>query len=124
VIAHVRRDGRVLVTRAISDARFADLDSVRRNEIEAVIVAPIGSRPIKGIVYVQGRKGGELGSLDVKRTEQFARVLETAVARILECDRITTALARNAGNVKATADELGMSRSRLYELLQRLHIHR
>jgi hypothetical protein len=56
IIARAISGGQTIETSsALTDERFADLGSVRRNEIQAVLCAPVGVRPPIGVIYLQGR---------------------------------------------------------------------
>jgi Nif-specific regulatory protein len=77
IMAHAIASGKVVVTAAAhSDPRFEDRESVRDNEIEAVICAPVGRDELRGVVYVQG---GAESLKPSEETEQhvayFGRVL-------------------------------------------------
>jgi Nif-specific regulatory protein len=57
VMAQAIAAGRPIVTAsALTDPRFSDLGSVRRNRIEAVLCAPIGASPPLGVLYLQDRR--------------------------------------------------------------------
>ena len=122
LMATAMKEGRTIATTAIDDARFADLDSVRRNEIGCVIVAPVGAKPCKGAAYLQARGGQTFSIRERAFIERFASVLEAVRADVLEGHRIATALRRNGGNVAAAARELNIARSHLYERMRKLHI--
>jgi len=66
IVAQAIGEGRTLETAsAQGDPRFKDLASVRRNEIEAVLCAPVGTRPPIGVVYLQGRvRPGPFSAVD------------------------------------------------------------
>ena len=84
IIARSIAEGRTVETpSAQGDARFADLGSVQRNEIGAVLCAPIGTPPI-GVVYLQDRtRPGSFGSRDREHAELFARQLAAIADRLL-----------------------------------------
>ena len=84
IIARSIADGRTVDTpSAQCDERFADLGSVQRNEIGAVLCAPIGTPPI-GVVYLQDRmRPGSFGERDREHAELFARQLATVADRLL-----------------------------------------
>lgn len=68
---------------AQGDPRFQDLGSVQRNEIGAVLCAPIGSPPI-GVVYLQDRtRPGVFGTADRENAELFARQLASVADRLM-----------------------------------------
>lgn len=77
VIAAAIASGQTIVTEsAINDPRFYKRKSVRRNRIEAVLCAPIGTSPPIGVVYLQNRAdGGKFSEEDRLRIELFARHL-------------------------------------------------
>lgn len=90
VIAEALATGKTIIAAsALLDPRFRDRGSVRRNKIEAVLCAPVGtSRPL-GVVYLQGReKNGqeERGPFSEKNrldAERFARDMLPFVDRLL-----------------------------------------
>ena len=84
IIARSIADGRTVETSsAQGDERFADLGSVQRNAIGAVLCAPIGSPPI-GVVYLQDRtRPGSFSARDRENAELFARQLATVADRLL-----------------------------------------
>lgn len=85
VIAEAIATGKTIaIASAMDDPRFAKKVSVKRNRIEALVCAPIGSGPPIGVVYLQDRveKGAftEEGRLKV---ELFARHLNPLADRLL-----------------------------------------
>ncbi|HEY5948021.1 MAG TPA: sigma-54-dependent Fis family transcriptional regulator [Kofleriaceae bacterium] len=84
IIARSIADGRTIETpSAQGDERFADLGSVQRNAIGAVLCAPIGKPPI-GVVYLQDRtRPGSFDDHDREHAELFARQLATVADRLL-----------------------------------------
>jgi Nif-specific regulatory protein len=67
---------------ARDDERFAKLASVRHNEIEAVLCAPIGRPPV-GALYLQGRDaGGPFTKRDRDWAELFAAQLALVAERL------------------------------------------
>src|SRR5690606_37426348 len=84
IIARSIADGRTVETpSAQGDERFADLRSVQRNAIGAVLCAPIGS-PSIGVVYLQDRtRPGSFSARDRENAELFARQLATVADRLL-----------------------------------------
>jgi len=83
-------EGRTVQTRAaFEDARFAEAPSVRGQRIDAVVCVPIGTRPLEGVVYLQGSPDGKPFSPHViKLCELFARhlgaVAPTLVRRVAQ----------------------------------------
>jgi Nif-specific regulatory protein len=84
IIARSIAEGRTVETpSAQGDERFADLGSVQKNEIGAVLCAPIGSPPM-GVVYLQDRtRPGSFEARDREHAELFARQLATVADRLL-----------------------------------------
>lgn len=57
IIAKAVASGEVLVTpSAMLDPRFSEFDSVKNRRIQAVMCAPIGGEPVRGVLYLQGRE--------------------------------------------------------------------
>ena len=65
---------------AKEDARFAARGSVQRNEIDAVLCAPIG-RPPLGVVYLQGRSDGDSFS---SKHRDWAELFATQLGLVAE----------------------------------------
>jgi Nif-specific regulatory protein len=86
IIAEALAAGRTIQTpAAFLDARFRDRASVRTNEIQAVLCAPIGQPEPAGVLYLEGRRGAGAFDEDVLRLfEAFARHLGLLVHRLLE----------------------------------------
>jgi Nif-specific regulatory protein len=86
IIAMALATGRTIVTSsALADPRFQKRESVVRGCIEAVLCAPIGDDPPRGVVYLQGaEKGGTFTEEDRERAEVFARHLASFADRLLE----------------------------------------
>jgi Nif-specific regulatory protein len=85
IIAEALASGRTIVTpSALLDPRFSALESVRMAKIEAVLCAPIGDDPPRGVLYLQGRAAEGLFT-DEERTqaETFALHLAPFVERLL-----------------------------------------
>ncbi len=132
IAAHVIATGTVERTVAISDPRFTDLDSVRRNAIAAVVCAPIASPPV-GLVYMQRSDNpAAFDDDEIRLVELFAKVVAKSAipqlvsARPLSADleqaearRIRATLARHGGDRGATAEALGIDRTTLYRKLKR-----
>ncbi len=83
IIASTLASGELVDTpSAKDDPRFAERGSVRRNEIDAVLCAPVGTPPI-GVVYVQGRADG--ASFDARHRDcaaLFAQQLALVAERV------------------------------------------
>jgi Nif-specific regulatory protein len=78
----------VLTESALRDPRFWTRGSVRRNRIEAVLCAPIGSAPPLGVVYLQDRhQPGPFSEEDRLLVETFACHLATFADRLLTRQR-------------------------------------
>ncbi len=77
IIAEAMATGRLVDTAsALLDPRFADRASVQGVKIEAVLCAPIGSDPPRGVLYLQGRDApGPFTADDRERARLFARHL-------------------------------------------------
>ncbi len=59
IVAEALSTGETIVTNsAVLDQRFRGRDSVRSAKIEAVVCAPIGGDVARGVVYLEGRRGG------------------------------------------------------------------
>jgi Nif-specific regulatory protein len=85
IIAEALATGRTIVTpSAMLDPRFDALESVRLSHIEAVLCAPIGEAPPRGVLYLQGQARPEFFSEhDRFCAETFARHLAPLVDRVL-----------------------------------------
>lgn len=85
IIAEALATGRTVVTpSAMLDPRFSARESVVRQQIEAVLCAPIGTDPPRGALYLQGRPAPGLFSDDERRrAELFAKHLAPLVDRLL-----------------------------------------
>jgi Nif-specific regulatory protein len=88
IIAHTLAQGCTVATpSAVSDPSFRDHPSVLRNEIQAVLCAPIGT-PAFGVVYVQGaRAGADFAERNRQLVEVFARQLGLVADRLLRDSR-------------------------------------
>jgi transcriptional regulator with GAF, ATPase, and Fis domain len=85
IITEALASGKTIVTpSALLDPRFSALESVRIAKIEAVLCAPIGEDPPRGVLYLQGRAAPGLFS-DEERSlaEVFAPHLAPFVDRLL-----------------------------------------
>lgn len=85
VIAQAIATGTTIVTAsAVADPRFRDRGSVRQNNIEQVLCAPIGTTPTLGVVYLQDRdKPGRFPEEVRVVAERFARHLAVLADRLL-----------------------------------------
>jgi Nif-specific regulatory protein len=74
----------VATASALLDPRFQSRGSVRRNRIEAVLCAPVGSNPAFGALYLQGRSEPGPFSDDARsKAETFARHVAPFADRLL-----------------------------------------
>jgi transcriptional regulator with GAF, ATPase, and Fis domain len=89
IIGEAIATGQTIVTpSALLDPRFSERDSVRFGRIGAVLCAPIGEDPPRGVLYLQGAATCNLFSEeDRARAELFARLLSPLVDRLLAEDR-------------------------------------
>mgnify|MGYP005855750531 CR=1 FL=1 len=85
IIAAALATGEVVETAsALQDDRFREAESVRINQIRAVLCAPIGGAQPIGVLYLQGRAGGVAFSpADRRRAEAFARHLGPVAVQAL-----------------------------------------
>src|SRR5262245_56577545 len=89
IVAEAIATGQTIVTpSAFLDPRFSGRESVRLGKIEAVMCAPIGEDPPRGVLYLQGRAmPGLISEADRARAELFANHLTTLVERLLAQQR-------------------------------------
>jgi len=89
IIAEAVATGKTIVTpSALLDERFRARESVRLGQIEAVLCAPIGDDPPRGVLYLQNRAGhGFFSEDDRVCAETFARHLAPLVDRVLARQR-------------------------------------
>ena len=85
VIATALASGETIVTpSAVLDPRFANRESVQKGGIEAVVCAPVGSDPPRGVLYLQGWTPPDVFSnTDRELAETFCRYLAPLVDRLL-----------------------------------------
>ncbi|HYY05262.1 MAG TPA: sigma-54-dependent Fis family transcriptional regulator [Candidatus Limnocylindria bacterium] len=85
IIAEALASGKTVVTpSALLDERFRERESVRVGHIEAVLCAPIGDDPPRGVLYLQNCAGhGFFSEEDRACAETFARHLAPLVDRLL-----------------------------------------
>lgn len=85
IIGEALASGRTVATAAaIDDPRFADLESVRGNRIEAVLCAPIGRGAPIGIVYLQGARIAQVDPRHREHVELFAQSLAPLAERVIQ----------------------------------------
>jgi transcriptional regulator with GAF, ATPase, and Fis domain len=137
VLERVIETGKSYTGNVASDARFSDVGSVRRNEIEHVLVVAVGDRqPPHGAVYLQAQPGREFDAATRTRVEILAQRLASPlgwrllgarrswreVTASLQRGHVLDVLERCGGNKSAVARELGITRQRVYQLLAELGI--
>ncbi len=85
ILARAIATGRTIVTpSAMLDPQFDQFESVRLKKIEAVLCAPIGSTPVIGVLYLQGRERPGLFDRDERQiAEIFARHLAPIAGRLI-----------------------------------------
>ncbi len=85
VIAEALASGETVVTAsAVRDPRFQDRKSVRAQQLEAVLCAPISMAAMEGVVYLQDRRdGGPFSAEDCQRAEVFARHVALSAEQLL-----------------------------------------
>ena len=85
IVAESLATGQTITTQsALLDPRFDSRESVRIGRIEAVLCAPIGDDPPRGVLYLQGPSTSRLFADDGRaRAEIFARHLAPLVDRLL-----------------------------------------
>jgi len=88
IIARTLAEGRTIATpSAVKDPSFRDHPSVLRNDIQAVLCAPIG-QPAFGVVYLQGPQAGDgFAARNRNAVEVFARQLAMVADRLLSRQR-------------------------------------
>src|SRR2546428_7385638 len=85
IIAESLATGKTIITpSALLDERFRQRESVRVSHIEAVLCAPIGDDPPRGVLYLQNRAGPGFFSEDDRAcAETFALHLAPLADRVL-----------------------------------------
>ncbi len=74
----------MMTTSALADPRFSDFESVRVAKLEAILCAPIGQDPPRGVVYLRRRAGGGPYSEEHRtQTELFAAHVAPIADRLL-----------------------------------------
>lgn len=91
IMAEAVATGAPVVTHsAFLDPRFAGMQSVRRNRLDAVMCVPIAG-PVLGALYLQGRRTpGTFSPADLKNAEVFARHLAPLADRLVARARRAT----------------------------------
>lgn len=92
IVAEALASGQVIVTpSAMLDPRFGARESVRVRRLEAVLCAPIGKIPPRGVIYLQDQTRANLFSDEDRAcAETFGRHLAPLVDRILARHRETS----------------------------------
>ncbi len=85
IIGRAIAEGRTIETPSASeDDRFSDLGSVRQQDIQEVLCAPVGVDPTIGVIYLQGRtRPGMFTAHDRECLELFARQLAPLTDRLV-----------------------------------------
>jgi len=85
IVAEALATGETVFTpSAMLDPRFRDRGSVRANNVEVVLCAPIGASPALGVLYLQGSEsGGVFDESDCALAELFALRLAPLADRLL-----------------------------------------
>jgi len=93
IIAEAVATGQVIVTpSALLDPRFSERESVRLGQLEAVLCAPIGQDPPRGVLYLQGPVNcGLFAEGNRERAELFVQHLAPLADRLLAEHRSQTA---------------------------------
>jgi Nif-specific regulatory protein len=89
IISEAMATGKLINTEsALEDPRFQEHESVRLNNILAVLCAPIGGIPPKGVIYLQGHRHAELFTEeDGQKVLLFARHVSPFVNALRLKDR-------------------------------------
>lgn len=109
IIAEAVASGQTIVTqKAFLDPRFSARESVQLGKIEAVLCAPVGEDPPRGVLYLQGRaKPGMFSDEERDRAELFADTLARLVDPLL-AEHKRAATADPTAPVRATMRAPGM----------------
>ena len=85
IIAEAIATGQMIVTpSAVLDPRFSERESVRLGRLEAVLCAPIGQDPPRGVLYLQGpANSGLFATANRERAQLFVQHLAPLVDRLL-----------------------------------------
>ncbi|MBL0216100.1 MAG: GAF domain-containing protein [Myxococcales bacterium] len=132
VISSAIAEGETISTpSARMDSRFKDLESVRQNEIDAVLCAPVGDQLPVGVLYLQGRsEPGAFSNSDQDQVEALCLQVAHVAGRLLGLSleeetkrfvhgRAREVLVKHDGNLTAAARELGIGRAWLRTILRR-----
>lgn len=85
IAASVETGETIHVPAATLDPRFATRESVRNNQIEAVLCVPLRGEGLAGVVYLQNRiEGGPFLPRDEECVETIAGFVSSLAARVLE----------------------------------------
>ena len=89
IVAEAIATGQTIVTdSAAEDPRFKERASVRTGRIQAVLCAPIGQTPPRGVLYLHGRASrGPFTEDDRSRAELFAAQLAPLLDRLVDRER-------------------------------------
>jgi Nif-specific regulatory protein len=114
IIADTLATGRIVATAAaVDDPRFADLESVRGNRIEAVLCAPIGRELPIGIVYLQGARTPRIEPKHHEYLELFARSIAPLAERVIHQARAQQARSPEGVIGKSASLRMVLDRLRL-----------
>jgi Nif-specific regulatory protein len=93
IIAEAIATGQTIATQSAQlDPRFSERQSVRSGKIEAVVCAPVGRDPPRGVIYLQhGSALGPYTEEDRARVQLFAHHLAPFVDRLLLQERTQAA---------------------------------
>ena len=93
IVAEAIASGQVIITpSAMLDPRFSPRESVQSRRLEAVLCAPIGEAPPRGVLYLQDQSRPNLFSDDDRScAEAFARHMGPLIDRVLTRHRARTA---------------------------------
>ncbi|MEI9949988.1 MAG: sigma 54-interacting transcriptional regulator [Pseudomonadota bacterium] len=120
IIAEAIASERVIATpSAILDPRFRDRASVKQSRIDAVICAPIGKNPPRGVLYVQNpRPSKEVLEEQAARIELIARHLAPIAEQVISRRRLQGSREVAELREKLGAEEFVGTSASLLRLLQ------
>jgi transcriptional regulator with PAS, ATPase and Fis domain len=130
IIGEAMATGKTIVTaNAAEDPRFLAFESVQRNQLEAVLCAPIGKAAHVGVVYLQGKQGTrEFQPYDAavqSVVELVARALSGPVERLLDRTEPASAPSRAARRTSDPDDPFAAIRGRsqaMEDVVERLRL--